>query len=354
MMIDIKSRLSRAGILILIVFIVGTMGFYLLLDEMSLLDSFYLTVITLTTVGYGDFSPHSNMGDGNAVLIKWFAIILILVGMSLFLYTIGIVTEYFFSGELGGRNRRRRMLRHITQLNSHYIICGAGKTGRYIIDELTKTRRPFVVIEADESRLLELKEDYDDMLYIQGDATDDRNLVQAGLDRASGIAAALKDEKDNLYIVLAMHRRKREAGDRFRIVAKVTDHERTAPKLFSAGADAVISPPEISGKRMMAEMLRPSLTTFLDKMLRDNDQVMRVEQATICGQSPLIGAPLQHESVREKTGVSILALKQKGSNRMIVNPDDDQVLEENDVLICLGDIGSVEQLRKLCRSVDYR
>lgn len=350
-MTELKRRLSRALLIILIIFLVGTLGFYTLLENLTTMDALYLTIITLTTVGYGDISPHTNMpADGNPYVIKTFAILLILIGMSTFLYTIGIVTEYFVSGDLGQKNRTRRMQKQIDKLRSHYIVCGAGKTGKAIISELEKTDRPYVVIEQSHERILELKEIFKEMLYIQGDATDDRNLNLAGLAYASGIAPAVNDEKDNLYIVLAMQHRKIQDGADFRIAAKVNNQEQTAPKLLSAGADAVISPYAISGKRMVAEMLNPSVTTFLGQMLFDKDKVIRVEQVTIRESSSLIDTELRSAAVDEKTGLIIMAILPKGQSDFISNPPDDMVLSLGDVFICLGDTEGILKLRKLCRS----
>lgn len=344
----LKQKLPQAILLILVVFLIGTLGFYLLLDHLTMSESLYLTVTTLTTVGYGDITPLTRMpADGNPIVVLSFTIFLILFGMGSFLYTLGIVTEYIVSSELGGRNRRRKMLKAIDDLRGHYIICGAGRTGFVIINELINTGRPFVVIENSPERIKKLKQFNKNILCLDGDATEESVLKTAGLKYAAGIAPALQEEKDNLYIVLEMWE-KRQQDPNFRIVAKVNNLQGTGPKLKSAGADVVISPHEISGRRMLAEMIRPSVTTFLGQMLEASDSVYRFDQATIGLHSALAG--LTFNRVRQKggAGLTILAVRKAGQQEFIMRPADDLKLIAGDVLICLGDTENIGKLRSQC------
>jgi hypothetical protein len=190
----IRTRITKALFLILLVFALGTTGFYVLLDGLTLIDSLYLTIVTLATVGYGDFSPHMNMPPGgNPYLIKFFAIFIILFGMSALLYGIGVMTEYIVSGELLGERRRKRMQKLIASLNSHYIICGAGETSVYMMQGLEKTQRPFVVIEKSEERIQQILNQFDEMLLdratrlkIAEVAVDRKSICSSGADPGEG------------------------------------------------------------------------------------------------------------------------------------------------------------------------
>jgi len=348
MNILIRKRITKALLLILLVFAVGTIGFYHLLDGLTFIDSLYLTVVTLATVGYGDFSPHANMPlGGNPYIIKFFAIFIILFGMSALIYGIGVMTEYIVSGEMLHERRRKRMQKLISALHSHYIICGAGETSAYMMQELEKTARPFVVIEKSEERIQELLEKFDNLLYIQGDATHDEIIQQARLEQTAGVIVALPDEKDNLFIVMSLSQKKKDSDSQFRIGAKVTHLEKMAPKLRSAGADYVISPEHISSRRMVSEMFRPSVTTFLDRMLKDDRAVMRFEEVTVAPGSAFAGKTLRDIRIPEKIGLVIVAVRKGGTGGFIHNPGAGQNIEAGDVLITMGAIYKINALRKL-------
>jgi voltage-gated potassium channel len=344
----IQKRITKALLLILLVFAVGTSGFYVLLDGLSFLDSLYLTVVTLATVGYGDFTPHMNMPpEGNPYLIKFFAIFIILFGMSALLYGIGVMTEYIVSGELLGERRRKRMQKLIASLRSHYIICGAGETSVYMMQELEKTKRPFVVIEKSEERIREILNHFDELFYLQGDATHDEILEEAGLEHAQGVITSLPDEKDNLFVAMTLSQKRRETGFAFRIAAKCTNFEKMAPKIKGAGADCVISPEYISSRRMISEMFRPSVTTFLDRMLNDKRGVMRVEEVTVLPHSSFAGKSLREARITHRVGLLIAAMRKGGKGEFIHNPTAEQVIEEGDVLIAMGAMDNIVALRKL-------
>lgn len=348
MNILIRKRITKALLLVLLVFAVGTIGFYYLLEGLTFIDSLYLTVITLATVGYGDFTPHMNMPPGgNPYIIKLFAIFIILFGMSALLYGISIMTEYIVSGDMLRERRRKRMRKLISALRGHYIICGAGEASVYIMQELEKTERPFIVIEKSEERLLQVLEQFEDLLYIQGDATHDEILQQAGLDQTAGVIAALPDEKDNLFVVMSLGQKKKERGDQFRIAAKVTHFEKMAPKIKSAGADCVISSEYISGRRMVSEMFRPSVTTFLDRMLKDDRAVMRIEEVAVAPGSGFAGTTLKDARIPEKTGLVIVAVRKGGAGGFIHNPGADQTIDPGDILITMGAVDKIHALRKL-------
>ncbi len=345
-----RKRITKALFLILLVFSIGMIGFYYLLDGLTFIDTLYLTVVTLATVGYGDFSPHINMPPGgNPLIIKLFAIFFILFGMSALLYGIGVMTEYIVSGEMLRERRRKRMQKLISSLRGHYIICGAGETSVYMMQELKKTQRPFVVIEKSEERIQELLMQFDNLLYIQGDATHDEIIQQAGLEQTVGIITALPDEKDNLFVVMSLSQKKKERDNGFRIAAKVTNFGKMAPKIRSAGADCVISPEYISGRRMVSEMFRPSVTTFLDRMLKDDRAVMRFEEVTVAPGSAVDGTTLKDVRIPERTGLVIVAVRKGGTIGFIYNPGAGQKIDAGDVLISMGAMDKIHALRKLAQ-----
>jgi voltage-gated potassium channel len=346
----IRRRIGKALTLIVFVFSIGTAGFYFLLDHLSFIDSLYLTVITLTTVGYGDLTPHNNMPHGgNPYVVELFAIILVLFGIGSFLYVMGVITEYVVSGDMISERRRKRMQKLISNLRDHYIICGAGRAGVYMMQELKATVRPFVVIEKSEERIREILTEFDDLLYIQGDSTHDEIIKQAGLEHAAGIMAALPDEKDNLFVVISLSQYRKENAKRFRIGAKVENFQKMAPKIRSAGADCVISPERISSRRMISEMFRPSVTTFLDRMLKDGRAVMRIEEVAVSPDSAFSGTTLREARIPEKTGLLIVAVRKGGIGGFIQNPDAGQEIEAGDVLICMGPMDKVFALRKIAQ-----
>jgi len=344
----IRKRIFKSLLLILSVFAIGTIGFYILLDNLSLIDSLYFTVITLTTVGYGDFTPHINMASGaNPYIIKLFAILIILVGMGSVLYVLSVLTEYLVSGDLVRRRNEKRMQKLISSLRGHYIICGGGRAGLYIMQELKKTLRSFVLIERSEERIQEVQQEFNDLLYIQGDATQDDIIEQAGLEHASGIIAVLPDEKDNLFIVMSMAQKKRESGKQFRIATKVEHFRKMEPKMRSASADCVISPERISSRRMVSEMFRPSVTTFLDRMLNDERAAIRVEEVTVSPDSALAGTTIREARIPERIGLLIVAIRKDVEGKFIPNPGPEEKIDSNDVLISLGEMEKILSLRRL-------
>ena len=344
----IRKRIIKALLLVLTVFAIGTIGFYLLLDNLKLIDALYLTVVTLATVGYGDFSPHINMPpNGNPYVIKLFAILIILVGMGSVLYGLSVFTEYLVSGDLARRRNEKRMSKLISSLKDHYIVCGGGRSGYYIMQELKKTLRPFIVIEKSEERIMELQQEFNDLLFIKGDATQDDTIDQAGIENASGIIAVLPDEKDNLFIVMSMAQKKSKLDNRLRIAAKVENFRKMAPKMENAGADCIISPELISSRRMVSEMFRPSVTTFLDRMLNDDRAVIRVEEITVSDNSDLAGKTIKEAHIIERTGLLVVAIRKGAAGKFISNPGPEQTIEPNDVLISMGEMDKIITLRRL-------
>ncbi len=316
-----RSRLFYPLLLIVAVAAVGTAGYHLI-EGWSLLDSLYMTIITMGTIGYGETHPLSPSG-------RVFTIILIIASLGIAGYAISSIGAFIVEGELYNVIRGRRMDRRLTNLKNHIILCGGGRVGLAIADECYKTRTPFMIIEQDPAALQPILQ-IGDILYLEGDATQDETLRLAGIERAKGLVAALGQDKDNVFIVLSA----RSLNPKLRIVSRVTD-EKNAEKLLKAGADEVVSPTMIGGLRMASVMLRPTVVNFLDQMLRLTDQTLRVEEIHVDRIAGLVGKTLAEADLRQRTGMLVVAIKPPGGTPQF-NPDGQIVLKHDDILIVMG------------------
>ncbi|HJL19094.1 MAG TPA: potassium channel protein [Sandaracinaceae bacterium LLY-WYZ-13_1] len=341
-----RGRLILASLLLGLVVLVGSGGYHLLGDgRWTLEEVFYFTVITLSTVGFGETLP----GMHDVPYARLWTIVMIFSGSGTLLYFVSTLTAFIVEGDIQGAIRRNRMQKRIDHLQGHFIVCGVGSTGIHVVEELINTQSPFVVVDRDEERLMNLTDKLGPQrfLYVLGDATDDETLVQAGISRADGVIAALTDDKDNLYITLTAFQLERERAQRgnFRIVAKAVDPSARA-KLFAAGATRVVSPSEIGGMRMVSEMVRPAVVEFLDLMLRDPEKNLRIEEVEIPVGSSLVGARLRDTTIRARTKAMVIAVKHGGETpRYTYNPGPDLVLEEGMILIVLAETSEMNKLR---------
>lgn len=330
---ETKKRMILALVVLTVLFGTGVAG-YRLLEGWPLLDAVYMTVITLATVGYGETHALSPAG-------RVFTMFLILFGMGTFVFGVTTITALFVEGHLGGYLRRKKMRTKIDKLKDHYIVCGAGATGRYIIEELHKTERDFVVIENDPAALNRLKEN-ENILFIEGDPAEDEILLAAGIKNAKGLASALPEDKDNLFMVVSA----RSLNPGLRIVAQATDAATTA-KLIKAGADAVVSTEFIGGLRMASEMVRPTVVSFLDKMLRGKDAALRVEEVEIPVNSVLVDQTLREANITDRTGLAIIAVKNKKTGAYEHIPKSSYTITTDDILIVIGTPQQITEFKKL-------
>jgi len=308
--------------------LLGTTG-YEMLEGWSFFDSLYMTVITIATVGYGETHPLSDRG-------RIFTMGLILLGSGILVYGVSALTAFIVEGDLTDALKRRKMKQRINALTGHYLICGDSNTGRYIIEELTLTHRPFVVIEKDAEKARRLLDQ--EIPCIEGDASSESILLEAGILRAAGLITTLHTDADNLFVVLTAH----ELNRSLRIISKAVEEE-SRHKLIKAGADSVVMPNAIGGLRMVSELVRPTVVTFLDVMLRDKDQAVRVEEIPIHPASPAVGKSLAAAGALNVPGVSLVALL-RTSQPYQFNPDPATILQAGDRLIMLGESSQVQQL----------
>jgi voltage-gated potassium channel len=331
----IPKRLKIILLILFCVFICAILG-YIIIEKWSLLEAVYMTVITLTTVGFQEVRPLSPTG-------RIFTMFILVSGIGLLAYAAGSTLEFIVEGELSGLLRRKRMEKQIQNLEGHYIICGAGDVGKYVIDEFTKTQREFVVVENNEEQIKKLEEDKN-ILFIAGNAAEDEILIKAGIRSAAGLISALSSDKDNLFVVLTA----RNINPNLRIISRAID-EGTVPKLYKAGADKVVSTEAIGGLRMASEMVRPTVVSFLDTMLRERETTLRIEETEIPIGSPLAGKTLREVDIPEKTGLIVVALKEKETEKYSYNPLPEVKLREKDILIVLGELKGLEKLQELLK-----
>jgi voltage-gated potassium channel len=342
----LRERIFAASIALFSVFVIGTLGYYWLgqvylgKQAWSLGDCAYMTVITITTVGFGELPHLARVPAGRA-----FTAAILLIGLGVALYCVSAFTTYFIEGEFTKARSRKKMTRMIEQLNDHIIVCGCGTTGVHVVEELVATRWPVAVIDIDPLKLEHVQAATPGLLPTdQGDATEDGTLERAGIRRARGIVAALTDDKANLYIVVTA----RELNPRLKIIAKGVDLK-ASEKLRRAGADSVVNPAFIGGVRMVSEMIRPQVVEFLDLMLRDKDKNLRIEEVSIPAGSVLVGKPIAEAQIRRHTNLLVVAVREPAqgtaAGRFVYNPGPETEIMAGMALIVLGETDSVQKLR---------
>ena len=316
----------RVG-LFLLIFVVtaGSLGYMLL--GLEPLDAVYQTVVTVSTVGYREIGDV----DGRYEI---FTIFLILFGTGTALYTLGVLLETLFEGQLDDRFRRQRMQRRIDELDNHVIVCGYGQVGRAIVGEMDRAGREVVVVDRQD---LDTEEIPPGVGLVTGEATDDDVLLAAGLARAETFVAALDSDADNLYVSLAA---RSERPDLF-IVARANSSG-VVTKLLRIGVNRVVNPHEIGGSRMAAMVLEPDVTDFLDVVMRDEELDLRLGETVVPVDSTLVAQSLADCALHDRAGATLVALRRQG--RFITNPPAELVVEEGDVLIVLG---TNDQLRSV-------
>lgn len=309
--------------------------------NVSLLDAMYMAVVTLSGVGYGEIIDSSR----NHAL-RTFNMFIVLIGVAVAVYVFSQLTAFLVEGELRHLFRRNRMKKHIADLRQHYIVCGLGETGRHVVDELLKTQTPFVVIENSTEAIDRIKqshdERYNDLLYVTGDATDEKILEQAGIDVAAGLISALPSDKDNLVIVVVV----RQRNPAIRIVSRCTDLS-YAERMVKAGANSTVSPNHIGGLRMASELLRPAVVGFLDLMLKEKSRTLRVEEIALPVSSNWAGKTLADLDLNERFSLLPLAVKHPGQadEQLVVNPRGKTTVAAGAVIIVLGDSANLSRAR---------
>lgn len=323
--------LSMAALLVII--LLGSFG-YMVIEGWRFAESFYMTLITLSTVGFQEVRPLSDSG-------RMFTALLIVVGIGTVGYGFGNLAAFLIEGELKELFETRRMEKVIDSLKEHIIICGYGDEGSHAGEELARSKVPFLIIEKD----VELAEKLaaQELLVVPGDATEDEVLLKAGVERARGLIATVPEDADNVFITLTA----RGFNPDLTIVARAAEKS-TAAKLVRAGANKVISSSQIGGRRMASVLLRPKLVNFLDVIMHDEQLSLRLEEVDVEEESPFVGKSIRDLGIRERTGAMVIAYHRQ--NRPIqVNPAAETVLQPGDVLIVMGTDKQVEELARIAQ-----
>ena len=328
-----QLRLLRAFAILILVALTGTLGYHYL-EGWDLADGLFMTVITMTTIGYGEVQPLDEYG-------RLFTILLSIMSVGIAGYAISATAAFIIEGHFNHLIQGRQMNKQIAKLTDHIVLCGAGHVGLQIAAEFQKTHTPFVIIEQTPD-VYDNIDRFGDIPRILGDATKDEILYLAGIDRACGLVAALSDDKENAFVVLSA----RSLNPKLRIVARLTEDE-NAEKLRKAGADEIVAPSTIGGLRMASVMIRPTVVTFLDEMLNATKQTLRIEEAHINPGSGLVGKNLVEADIGHKTGTMILAIRSENGSQRFNPPPKEVTLKENDILIVIGTPEQVETLRDL-------
>ena len=314
-------RQLRLALLSLVALVVlGTFGYHILMGW-GLLDSLYMTVITLGTVGYKEVGELDPAG-------KVFTISLIVFGVSIVLWAGASLVEVVVGEQIWHALQRNRMQKHILKLRDHFIICGFGRMGQQIVKDLQREGVPHAVIEKNPEQLPRLVAQ--DIPFVEGNASDDKILKAAGIEQAKGLITVAPSDEDNVFITLSA----RALNPHLFIVARSIQEE-NEDKLKTAGADRVMSPYVLGGRRMATAALRPNVGDFLELAMHTEEAQMMIEELTVSHESRLAGKTIEQCNLKSGAGVTLIAIK-KASKKMIANPSSDETLDEGDVLIVLG------------------
>lgn len=326
----LKKRLVTAFLLISLIIAFGTLG-YIIIEGWNFIDSLYMTIITLTTVGYREVHPLSLEG-----II--FTIILMISGVGTVFYALGTGAKLILEGELQDLFGRRRLEKKIKDLKNHYIICGYGRMGKIICKELKEKNIKFVVIEKNVKNIPPEKED---ILIFEGDATNDEILKDVGIEKAKGLISVLPTDAENLYVVLSA----RGLNPDLFIVARAGE-EGSEQKLLRAGADRVVSPYHIGGLRIAHTVLKPAVVDFIEFATKSGNIDLQMEEIKVAEKSRLAGLTLDECGIGRDLGIIIVAIK-KPAGDMKFNPTFRTTIKAGDTLIALGEASKLKMLEEM-------
>jgi len=325
------QKIIKSLILLGLVLLFGTMG-YMILEDWQLLDALYMTVITITTVGYGEIRTLHEHG-------RLFSIVLIFSGVGIMAYTIGMVAQTMVELQIRSILGRRKLGLKIKSIKNHYIICGYGRIGEIVSQELKLNQIPLLVIEKNPDIKEELEAN--DIPYIIDDATDEDILIEAGIERAKGLVSLATSDADNLFITMTARGLN---PDLFILVR--ADEKSTHKKLLRAGANRVVLPYLIGGHKMAQTITKPAMTDFLEFTTNNKDMDLKMEELFVEEKSKLNGLTLIDSKIRQKMNVIIVAISKK-NGEMAFNPSSQTRIETGDTLIALGRPNDLDQLASI-------
>jgi len=327
------NRLTIAFISFLVLIIIGTSGYHWL-EQMTVIDSLYMTVITVSTVGFGEVNELSSNG-------RVFTIILILGGGGIVAYSLSVTAEFFMSGEWQNILESRRRSRMAENLSDHVIICGFGRVGRRVSKELSKEGIPFIVVDTEQEKVRHAEEH--GVMSFLGNAANEFMLKQVGIEKARALIAAASSDAENVFIILTA----RSLNPDIQIIARA-NYEDSEPKMIKAGANRTIVPYEISGKRMVTMLVRPSVADFLDEVAQVGEMELLIDQIPIRLDSPLAGKTIAEMNIRSEQGVTILAIRH-ANGTFESHPGPDSLIELNSLLLVLGTRDQLRDMMKFAK-----
>lgn len=327
-----QSKLYRALLLLIVLMAIGVFG-YMYFSNDTFINALYMTVITITTVGFGEVHPLSQEE-------RLFTIFLILMSVTTLGYAASIITQYLASGELLNKLKFKKVQKKIEKLNQHTIVCGYGRNGKQAVSKLKKFRMPLIIIENDDDRILDIEEE--NLLYIKGDATLDDVLIKAEIHNASNLITALPSDADNLYVVLSS----RQLNEKMTIVSRASN-DSSDNKLRIAGANNVIMPDKLGGDHMASLLVTPDIVEFVDMLSIDTENATHLEEIIVDDlPKEFLSKSIIDLDLRKKTGCTVIGYK-TGDNHYVVNPEAKTKLLSNSKLIVLGSSEQIQKLNKL-------
>ena len=316
----IYRKFVWAGAILIAIILIGTVGYWFIGGrQYSFVDALYMTVITITTIGFSEIIDLSGNVGG-----RIFTIFIAISGIGIMAYIVTNITALVVEGELTESFRRRKMEKIAGNSRDHYIVCGLGSVGFYIANELYATKRPHVIVDVNKKNIERNLESLPDAVFIEGDATDSDTLLRAGVEKARGIFAVTGDDNQNLVVSLTA----KQLNPKLKVVARCNDM-RNNVKMQKAGADAVVSPTAIGGLRMASEMLRPTVVSFLDTMLRDTESNLRVEELPV--PESFVGRPISTLNLKRCSHALLLAVKT--TEDWVYNPSESYVIDQKNTLV---------------------
>lgn len=325
------KHLAISIALSLIIIFAGTAG-YMIIEDWRFLDALYMTIITISTVGYREVNQVSDLG-------RIFTIIVVFTGVGFTLYVAGAVVQFMVEGRMRIIMGRRRLDKKIDRLKNHYIVCGYGRIGRVLCGNLR--RKPFDVVVIEKNQDLIPVLDTDEVLYISGDASDEDCLIKAGIQRAEGLVAVLATDTDNVFLVLTA----RQLAPNLKIMARASQAA-TKNKLRAAGADSVESPYEMGAASMAQRIIRPTVTSFLDLAFAHKRKDILMEEIPVSDLSELINVQLKDSGIRQNFNLIIIAIK-KPDGGMLFNPSFEAAIMPGDTVIAVGEEENLQKLAKI-------
>lgn len=321
-------EILMASLALLVLFLVGTSG-YVFLEGWGWLDGLYMTFITLTTIGFQEVNPLSETS-------RLFTVGIALTGIGLVTFVAARASQLLLASE---RLRERRLMKRIDNLSDHYIICGYGRVGKRLVEDLGEAGHPFVVIDTADEEIEHLR--LADRLHLQGNAEEEHILRQAGIERARGLILCLPDDSSNVFVTLTA----REMNPDLFILARTVDHDNRT-KLLHAGADKVIAPSEVGADRMAQVVLRPNVDEFMEQVLHTEALSLQINEVEIHPNAPLAGKTLAESNFRQQFEAIVIGIIDGDAGTMSFNPSPTSPIRAGDILIVLGESDWIDRLQE--------